>query len=74
MHPLQAIARSINVELAAQSSMHIGRVINHPDGYKVKILSGCYLDSTYGRVSNWWTWARVLKGGKLGRKVSGYGW
>ncbi len=70
----QTIAHQINTNLAAQSSMRVGAVVNHPDGYKVKVLSGQYLDSTYGRVSNWWTWARVLKGGTLGRKVSGYGW
>lgn len=69
-----AIARGINQELAAASSMKIGAVIVHPDGYKVKVISGCYLDPTYGRVSNWWTWSRVNEDGTLGSTESGYGW
>lgn len=71
---LYDLARGINQGLAAQSSMRIGKVITHPDGYKVKVVEGCFLDPVYGRVSNYWTWRRVLKGGKLGKPESGYGW
>lgn len=39
----------------------------------VYIESGCYLDSTFGRVSNYWTWRRVLEDGSLSESQSGYG-
>lgn len=71
---LYNIAAGINLGLAAQSSMKVGRIIKHPKGYKVKVIEGCFLDPVYGRVSNVWTWKRVLPGGKLGKAVSGYGW
>lgn len=71
---LYDLARRINQGLAAQSSMRVGKVITHPDGYKVKVVDGQFLDPVYGRVSNFWTWRRVLKGGKLGKPESGYGW
>jgi len=54
--------------------MKVGRVVLHPKGYKVKVISGCFRDRTYGRISNWWTWRRVRKDGTLGREQSGYGW
>ena len=71
---LYDLARSINQGLATQSSMKVGKVIAHPDGYKVKVTKGRFLDPVYGRVSNFWTWRRVLKDGKLGKPESGYGW
>lgn len=71
---LMTIARRGNGELARRSSMKIGKIIRHPKGYRVKVIDGCFLDPVYGRVSNWWTWRKVLPGGKLGRPVSGYGW
>lgn len=71
---LAALGRSFNQELASQSKMRIGQVIQHPDGYPVKVISGYYLDPTYGRVSNWWTWQRVNEDGSLGEQESGYGW
>lgn len=52
MKSLAEVARSINKELASKSSMKVGKTLKHPDGRKVKITSGCYLDPTYGRVSN----------------------
>lgn len=69
---LYAIAAAMNAELEKQSSMKIGAVIKHPDGYKVKVLSGQFLRN--GRVSNWWEWRRVKADGTLGKKESGYGW
>ncbi|TXH15125.1 MAG: hypothetical protein E6R03_07875 [Hyphomicrobiaceae bacterium] len=74
MKTLQSIARSINSELASRSRMKIGAVIRHPDGRLVKVIEGCYLDATYGRVSNWWSWREVLECGGLGKIESGYGW
>lgn len=74
MRTLQSIARSINSELASRSSMKIGAIIRHPDGRRVKVIDGYYLDPTYGRVSNWWSWREVLKRGGLGKIESGYGW
>lgn len=68
------VARRMNQDLASKSSMKIGRVIRHPDGRKVKVVSGEFLDKTYGRVSNWWTWKEVLADGKFGPNESGYGW
>lgn len=44
----------------------VGAIIKHPDGYKVKIVSGQY------RV---WEWRKVKKDGTLSKKTySGYGW
>ena len=53
-------------------SMEIGKIIDHPDGYKVKVVSGRYM-GTYG-LSNYWTWRQVLKDKTLGPEISGYGW
>jgi hypothetical protein len=71
---LELIARGINSELEEESGMEIGATIKHPDGRTVKIISGCFLDPIYHRVSNWWTWQEVLEDGKLGEEESGYGW
>lgn len=72
--PLREIARQINQDLAAKSKMEIGKTIKHPDGRMVKIISGCFLDAVFGRVSNHWTWREVKKNGKLGPEEYGYGW
>lgn len=71
---LSEVVASMNESSAAKSAMKIGEVITHPDGYQVKVLSGQYLDSTYRRVTNFWTWARVNEDGSLGEEESGYGW
>jgi len=39
----------------------------------VYIVSGEYLDSQFGRLSNFWRWRRVLDNGKLGKLEEGYG-
>ena len=70
---LSALARSINADLESQSSMRIGKIIKHPDGYRVQVIDGQFLSN--GRVSNWWTWRRVTKRGTLSKKLyHGYGW
>lgn len=39
----------------------------------VLILDGCYLDPTYHRVSNWWSWQELDNELNLKDKSSGYG-
>ena len=55
-------------------TMEVGKTVMHPDGRMVKIISGCYLDPVYGRVTNWWTWQPVAEDGSLGPNERGYGW
>lgn len=70
---LQQIANQINQEIADECQMKVGKVLQHPDGYKVKITAGQFLSN--GRISNFWYWKRVLKNGKLSKKeYHGYGW
>ena len=71
---LARLARAMNEECAARSSMKVGATIRHPDGRPVVVVSGTFLDPVYGRVSNWWTWKPVLDDGLLGEAESGYGW
>lgn len=54
--------------------MRVGKTLKHPDGRKVKITGGFFLDPTYGRVSNFWHWREVKTNGKLGKEECGYGW
>lgn len=74
--PLANIAREINEGLRGHFCPHmrIGATIDHPNGYKVLVTDGRYLDATYGHVTNWWTWRRVNDDGTLGTEESGYGW
>lgn len=74
MNALYSIANQINQELASRSKMKVGKKIKHPDGRTVKVIEGRFLDPIYGRVSNFWTWREVKKGGRLGKKECGYGW
>lgn len=77
--PLSAIAREISMSLAP--ALKVGRFFSQKDQAgrtrPIKVVSGCYLDPVYGRVSNFWTWREVLgkNGGriKLGPQESGYG-
>lgn len=73
---LANIARGINEGVRSHycPTMEVGKTVKHPDGRTVKIVSGCYLDPVYGRVSNWWTWRPVADDGTLGAEESGYGW
>jgi hypothetical protein len=64
--------KKLTEDAFGKSSMEVGKTVMHPKGYKVKIVDG-QLWGEHG-FSNFWTWRRVLPGGKLGRRVSGYGW
>lgn len=58
-------------------SPEIGSIVTYNGDkkpYDVYIVSGCYLDSTYNRLSNFWYWRKVLRNGNLGRLESGYGY
>ena len=60
-------------EVSGKSKLAIGKTLMHPDGYKVKIISGQFWGE-YG-LSNFWYWRKVLKNNKLSKKVyCGYGW
>lgn len=72
--PLSQLAAAFNQEAAASSSMEVGKTLKHPDGRTVKIKSGHFLDPTYGRISNFWTWNEVMPDGSLGSDECGYGW
>lgn len=61
----------------AGSAFHwrVGTRVEHPRDGLVEITSGYYLDPTYGRVSNFWTWRKVREDGTLGsHHYHGYGW
>lgn len=76
-HPLSRIAREITLSLVPPDRQHlaVGMTCKHPDGRTVRIVSGCYLDPTYGRLSNHWHWREVLLGGLLAASEEcGYGW
>lgn len=59
-------------DIVKPAYLEVGKVVDHPKGYKVKIISG----QRWGEHgwSNWWTWRKVLTNGKLGKSQSGYGW
>ncbi len=63
---LAGLAKQINQEFAAKSSMRVGEILRHPDGRLVEVLDGAYLGK--------WTWAPLLEDGTLGPEESGYGW
>jgi len=71
---LSLITRSINE--GNGSHLEVGMVTRHPkDGKIVYITKGEYLDSTYGRLSNFWHWREVLQDGSLSNNEEhGYGW
>lgn len=48
--------------------VQVGKCYEHPEDGPIKVFTGTYLDATYGRVSNWWSW-RVLA---TGETKSGY--
>ena len=65
--------RDLSEQVLGGSPFKIGDVVLHPDGRKVKIISGQYW-GTYG-LSNFWDWREVLPDGFLSDKLeSGYGW
>lgn len=74
MHPLERVAQNVMAEVYPEEQrLRVGLVTKHPDGRTVRIMSGCFLDPVYNRMSNWWTW-REVKGEELGPEESGYGW
>ena len=52
--------------------LKIGKPAKHPDGRNVMILSGCYRDPIYNRISNFWYWKEIFADGSLGKEESGY--
>lgn len=54
------------------NSLEIGKYFLYK-GKPIKVLSGQFLDPMYKRLSNYWTWRRVLSNGSLGIMGSGYG-
>ncbi len=56
------------------TDLAVGKTVEHPDHGTVQILSGCFWDPTYARLSNWWTWAELVDGQPTGPQHSGYGW
>lgn len=71
----ETVRRLVRENAGTSYYWKLGQVVKHPDGYNVRIDSGCYLDPTYGRVSNWWTWTVLDKNNKPTKeKDKGYGW
>lgn len=72
---LEKIAREIIHETYPRH-LEVGMVTQHPeDGRIIYITKGEFLDSTYGRFSNFWHWREVLPDGSLCEKEEhGYGW
>jgi hypothetical protein len=70
---LEAFSNQLKHELESKCSMHVGKVLRHPDGRLVKVISGQFLRN--GLVSNWWEWREVQPDGTLSANLeSGYGW
>lgn len=63
------------VDKYAGEKLVVGKQYIHPKDGLVQITSGYFYDPTYGRVSNFWHWQKVLKDGTLdGVDRHGYGW
>jgi hypothetical protein len=60
-------------KLIHPNEFNVGDVYQHPEFGAVYVESGCYLDPVYQRVSNHWTFRKVNKNGKLGKRFSEYG-
>ena len=51
-----------------------GKTDNRKKPYPIIIKDGEYLDSQYGRLSNFWSWHRLTPTGRINPRVeSGYG-
>jgi hypothetical protein len=68
---LSKIAQDLNKKYFG-NSLEIGKYFLYK-GKPIKITHGHFLDPTYHRLSNHWTWRRVLSNGSLGKKDEGYG-
>lgn len=70
---VQQWVKDLTESVLGKSKLKIGKILKHPDGYKVKIIDGQYWGE-YG-VSNFWYWRRILPNGRLSKKKEcGYGW
>ena len=71
----ETVARLVRENAGGSYYWKKGDIVTHPKGYKVRIDNGCYLDPTYGRVSNFWYWTPCdNKGNPVGKQEHGYGW
>ena len=68
---LSNVARDLT-EKYFGNSLEIGKYFIYK-GKPIKITHGYFLDPTYHRLSNHWTWREVLPNGSLGKKGEGYG-
>ena len=71
---MRNVVKDIMSEFYTEIVLKIGDIVPYKDGRPVKIKYGCYLDETYGRLSNHWTWNEVFDDGTFGPDESGYGW
>lgn len=75
---LKRIARNITEEFFDVPRWEVGDIVDHPDGYPVKILSGMlWQEHPDGgqRLVNQWTWTQVDgSGNEIGPVHSGEGW
>lgn len=81
VHPLTIIARDLTTKYYGNSLAVGGYFLYSPQGRAnegqgrpIKVTNGQFLDSTYGLLSNYWTWHYVQPDGSLGKhEASGYG-
>ena len=81
VHPLTTIARDLTTKHFGNSLKVNGYFLYSPQGKAnecqgrpIKVTDGQFLDPTYGRLSNHWTWQYVKPDGSLGKhEASGYG-
>jgi hypothetical protein len=64
--------KELTEEVLGPSDLEVGKVVEHPDGRTVKIVSGQYWGER--GLSNFWTWQEVMPDGSLGPEEHGYGW
>ncbi len=69
------MGNQINDPKIGSSVRHTGFHWEDNENYpcNVKIIRGCFLDPVHKRVSNWWSWKRILPDGGLSETESGYG-
>lgn len=75
---LREIARRITEDNLDLPRWNVGDVVEHPDGFPVRILRGSlwqdYADGGQ-RLVNQWVWIRLdSRGNEIGREMSGEGW
>lgn len=73
---LLRVARDLRERFMPDPGFSPGLIVEHRDGYKVRIEGGQYLDQAapVARISNHWQWHPVDDAGeRSGETVSGYG-